>query len=374
MRVLHASQATQFGLLRYLSDLVHDQARRGWDVTLATPPDDELIAACRDAGVTHRPWEAVRAPGPSTWGETRRLGAIVRDIDPDVVQLHSSKAGLAGRLAIRGRRPTVFTPHAWSFFHGGRVTRALAHRWEQVGARWATLILCVSERERELGAQAGVHGRWAVVPNGVDLARFAPLDPTARADARRRLGIGTDTRAVVCIGRLAPQKGQDLLVQAWTEVHERHPAAELYLVGDGPDRAQLEASAAALAPTSVHFVGTTADTASWLACSDLVVQPSRWEGFSIAVLEAIASGCSVVATDVAGMREAIGEGADAAGAIVPVEDVSALGQAVDARLRDDALVQREREHARARAANHSIDIWGDRVAAVLEQAVAEHGR
>src|SRR4051794_2187232 len=110
LAVLHVAQPAEAGVPQCVAALAADQVARGWDVTVAAPEGVSL-----SPGVTHRVWHASRAPGPATPGETARVARIVRDARPDVVHLHSSKAGLAGRLAVRGRVPTVFSPHAWSF-------------------------------------------------------------------------------------------------------------------------------------------------------------------------------------------------------------------------------------------------------------------
>ncbi|KIF05101.1 glycosyl transferase family 1, partial [Streptomyces sp. RSD-27] len=102
---------------------------------------------------------------------------LIRRVRPDLLHAHSAKAGLAGRMAVRGSLPTVFQPHAWSFDAVGGTTAALALRWERAGARWAHRVLCVSEAERRAGEAEGVTARWAVIRNGVDLAHFRPAHP-----------------------------------------------------------------------------------------------------------------------------------------------------------------------------------------------------
>src|SRR5262245_18335925 len=87
MRVLHVSQGTTYGLRRYLTDLIADQARRGWTVTLATPPDAELESECPKLNVTHVQWSAARAPGLATFREVRALSLVVQQVQPDVVHL-----------------------------------------------------------------------------------------------------------------------------------------------------------------------------------------------------------------------------------------------------------------------------------------------
>ncbi|MBC7268617.1 MAG: glycosyltransferase, partial [Streptomyces sp.] len=172
-RVLHLTQPVHGGVAKVVADLTRAQLAAGWRVTVGCP-DSDLARQVRASGADVRRWEATRAPGVSLAGEVRRLARLVDAVRPDLVHAHSAKAGLAGRLAVRGRVPTVFQPHAWSFEAVGGATAALAVGWERFGARWAHRVVCVSEAERAAGARAGVRGVWAVVPNGVDLDRFRP--------------------------------------------------------------------------------------------------------------------------------------------------------------------------------------------------------
>lgn len=364
-RILHVTQATTEGVGRYVADLVCDQTARGWEVALASPHDADLEALCERAGATYVRWDAHRSPGPSSVGESRRLRRIVRTVDPQIVHLHSSKAGFAGRLALRRSRPTLFSPHAWSFLHGGPATRRLALAWERTAARWTDVFLCVSEAEHRRGIAAGVGGAWAVVPNAVDLDKFAPAAAGERAAIRSALGLAAPT--VVCVGRLAPQKGQDVLLSAWPTIRSAIPNAELVLVGDGPDSPKLKQ--AAKPDQGVRFVGSQPDVRAWLVAADVVAQPSRWEGMSIVALEALASGASLVASDVDGMVEIVGRDADAAGCVVPVDDPDALALAIIDRLRDPDLVSSESARARVRSKDFALDAWGDRVAAVVAETL-----
>jgi glycosyltransferase involved in cell wall biosynthesis len=363
--VLHVAQPIDGGVARYVGDLVRDQAARGWRVALATPSSPDLDELCRAAGVSLERWAATRDPGLSTVREIRSLSRIVRTAQPDVVHLHSSKAGLVGRLTVRGRRPTIFTPHAWSFLHGGRLTRRAALGWERYAARWTDLLVCVSEAERARGEDAAIRGRTVVVPNAVDAVRFSPATDGAKAAARRELGLGAGPVAV-CVGRLVEQKGQDLLLDAWRAVRSRVSDAELVLVGDGPLGAELRGRDV----PGVGFVGHLADVRPAYAAADVVVASSRWEGLSLVVLEAMASGRAVVATDVDGMREAVGTGPGAAGVIVPAGDVTALAGALGDRLADLALASAEGRQARARAERFDLATWGAALAALTEDVAA----
>jgi glycosyltransferase involved in cell wall biosynthesis len=301
------------------------QAARGWPVAVACPDGGALPGELSRRGVPRLKWNATRPPGPARISEIVRLRRLVAAAEPDVVHLHSSKAGLAGRLALQGRRPTIFQPHGWSWLAlEGRRAEAAA-RWERAAAKWTRVLVCNGAAEAEQGAAQGVRCRYATVRYGVDLARFVPADDAARAAARARLGLDPDVPVAVCVGRVTWQNGQDLLLAAWRSVTSRHPAAQLYLVGGGDLLPLLRRQAL---PT-VHFVGEVDDVKPWYAAADVVVLPSRWEGPSLAVLEAMASGRSVVATEVPALAETVPGGA---GALVTPESPTTLAHVLGNRL------------------------------------------
>ncbi|MEU1461614.1 glycosyltransferase [Streptomyces sp. NPDC005727] len=360
-RVLHLAQPVDGGVARVVLDLVRAQLASGAQVTAGCPGGD-LGSELRRTGAGFRTWRATRSPGPGLAGEVRRLTRLIEEVRPELVHAHSAKAGLAARLAVRGRIPTVFQPHAWSFEAVGGVTAGLALRWERWGARWADRVVCVSEAERATGVRAGVHASYAVIPNGVDTARFSPA-PAATAPAapcRTALPPDLDPSAplVVCVGRLCRQKGQDVLLRAWEQVRRTAPDARLVLVGDGPDRDALRARA----HPSVHFAGAVDDTVPWYRAADLVVLPSRWEGMALAPLEALACGRPVVLTDVDGARESLPP-ALTPHCLVPAADPVALAAAVTALLADAplraALADQGRRHV---VSTHDVRHTAERVA------------
>ncbi|MFE7133986.1 glycosyltransferase family 4 protein [Streptomyces sp. NPDC057638] len=351
LTVLHLVQPVAGGVAQVVTDLVRAQSAAGMRAVVACPPDGELAGAAGAAGAWIHPWRAGRAPGPALAGELLAAARILRAVRPQLVHAHSAKAGLVGRLTVRGRVPTVFQPHAWSFdaVTGRAHSRALL--WERYGTRWATRTLCVSETERAAGERAGIAARWSVIRNGVDTDHFTPADltePPPRAAFAERFGIPAGAPLVVCLGRLCRQKGQDVLLTAWPRVLAEVPGARLLLVGDGPERASLDRAA----PPGVHLTGAVADPRPALRAADLVVLPSRWEGMALAPLEAMACGTPVVVTDVSGAREALPAGHDTH-ALVPPEDPGALAAALIALLTDAplraTLGDQARAHVRATA-------------------------
>ncbi|MGW6404194.1 glycosyltransferase [Streptomyces sp. NPDC055134] len=352
-RVLHVTQPVDGGVARVVRDLTEAQLSAGMRISVACPPDGPLAGSLRRIGCDVLPWEATRSPGPGIAREVRGLARLVAQARPTLVHAHSAKAGLVARLAVRGRVPTVFQPHAWSFEAVDGATARLALAWERRGARWASRVVCVSEAERATGERAGITARWDVIPNGVDLTRFVPAPEPREATA---------DPLVVCVGRICRQKGQDVLVRAWPLVQERFPRARLVLVGDGPDVPALRRQATA----SVRFVGAD-DPLPWYRQADLVVLPSRWEGMALAPLEAMACGRPVVVTDVDGARESLPAGL-ASDCLVPPDDPAALARTLTGLLRDPhrlgALGGLALQHART---HHDVRRTADAVADVYRE-------
>lgn len=366
LSILHVAQPTDHGVAVCVAALAHDQVQRGWEVAVACPDTGRLPDEVVDAGAAHHVWPADRAPHRALARERTALAAAITAARPDVVHLHSAKAGLSGRALVRGGRPTLFQPHAWSYEALDGRTRQAAVAWERTAARWADVIVCCSQDEEASGRRAGVRGTFEVVPNGVDLERFRPATGDERHAARRELGL-RDGPVAVCVGRLSPQKGQDLLVRAWPTIAAGLDDASLVVVGEGPAERELRDLAAGR--PDIRLVGGRDDVPRWLAVADVAVLPSRYEGMALGVIEAIASGVSVVASSADGMAEVLGTGDEAAGAIVPVEDVAALAVAVRRRFDDPQLRAREAAAGRRRAeARHDRRAWTERLAALAAQA------
>lgn len=360
MRVVHVSQPVTAGVAAVVLRLAVDQRDRGWAVGIACPPTGWLPDRARTSGVEVYPWPATRGPGPRTLAETARLRHILELLTPDVVHLHSSKAGLAGRLAVRGRWPTIFQPHLWSFQSAGGYLGRASAAWEEFASRWTDQLVCVSDDELVAGLDAGVTAPAEVVCNGVDTDR---LRPRRRWAVRRALGLDPDAPTAVCVGRLAPLKGQDQLLDAWPAVLAEVPAARLVLVGDGPMADRWRAHPVA-SHESVRWQGHSDAVADWYAAADVVVLPSRAEGMALVPLEAMACGRPVVAFDVGGVRQSVADG----GAVVPAGDVPALARAVAARLAEPMLAKREGRLGRRRAETlFGSDRMGDQIAILVDK-------
>lgn len=357
LKILHVAQPGSGGVAAVVIDLVRAQREEGHEVAVACPKDTPLARQVAQVGVPVEPWEAVRAPGPGLIGEVWRLRRIIRWQRPDVLHLHSSKAGLAGRLAVRGGTATVFQPHAWSFVAVEGAVRAASLKWERFAARWADCVVCVSEQERIAGEQNAVHARFLVVPNGIDLDRFRPGERAAACATApvAAMGLRPQEPLVVCVGRLCRQKGQDVLLAAWSRVLEQMDAVRLALVGDGPDAESISSLISAERGFGgVFLAGACEDPRPWYHAAHLVVLPSRWEGMALVPLEASACGRRVVASDVAGVRESLPPQREPWSIVTP-EDPSVLADAIVAALRDRAHDPAAWEAAERNATAHARD-------------------
>lgn len=336
--------------------------RRGHDVSVASlasvgPVGERLRAAGID----------VHACGGCCGVDVRVLGRlkrIVRAAGPDVVHSLLFHANVAARWA--GKRAGVPSSRIVCEIQTVEVERRwhlLVDRFTHGGCRF-TIGNSPSVVE-QLYAEAGIpRDRLRLVRGGIDAARF---DGVAAVD-RESLGLPVDARMILWVGRLDPVKGLDVLIRALAgQVDD--PCAHLVLVGDGPIRGELERQAGdAGVAERVHFVGRRDDVASLLAAADVFAFPSRTEGLPNALLEAMASRCAIVTTDVPGCRDLIEDGRS--GLVVPFGDAGALGGALSRVLGDAELSARLGEAARRRVeASWSIDSMFDAYDACYAEAV-----
>jgi glycosyltransferase involved in cell wall biosynthesis len=260
---------------------------------------------------------------------------------PDVVGTHMSKAGALGRVAARlaGVKVVVHTHHAKAFYVFDRRWKERATIGaEQVLSRLSSGSIVVSEKQRRDFVELGIERpeRLRVVRYGLN------LEPLLSADAlpktlRAELGVPDSTRLVGVVGRLVRIKGQDVFIRAAVEIARQFPDVHFVLAGGGDARPEYEALVAELGLTGrFHFLGWRRDVPNVLANLDVVVLPTvnDFEGTPLAVIEALAVGRPVVATDVGGVSEVIKEGQT--GLLMPIRDPEAIARGVFRLLSDPA--------------------------------------
>lgn len=296
-------------------------------------PDDPEVADLAGRLARHA---TVRA---FPFGHPRHLPAVASAVrrlarDCDVIHLNSnhpcSRLGILMGFALSGLgRPLLCVEHGVSPLSAIQVPASIAwalptlFRWSR--RRAAQIVVGSDENRRSLIDLYGLPSdRIAVVHPGFDPAPFAAPGPgTLRAE----LGLTADQPVIIVLGRMSPNKGQRYLVQAAPTILARFPATHFVFAGNPAGMAELEQQIRAAGLAS-HFslLGFRSDVVNLLQSSDVFVLPSLAEGFSLAIVEALAAGLPVVATRVGGAAEAIVEGRN--GFLVPPGDADALGEAV----------------------------------------------
>jgi glycosyltransferase involved in cell wall biosynthesis len=335
----------------------------GHDVTLVTGPsvgpEGSLMDRARAAGYRVEVVDEMRRSilPLKDYRSYHRLVRLFRDLRPDVVHTHSSKAGIVGRWAAdKAKVPVVVhTIHGLAFTAStSRVVNHLYKVLERQAAPLTHRIVCVADamRDQSLAAGVGSAGQYVTVHSGMDTGPFVD-PPVPRAETRRRLGLAADHVVVGTIARLFHLKGHEDLVALAPDLCRRFPNLRFLWVGDGLLRQQYEAqiATAGLADRFVLAGLVPPEKVPELtAAMDVLVHPSRREGLARALPQGQLAGCPVVTYDVDGNREGLVDGET--GYCLPAFDVKALREAV-ARLTADAGLRRNmgaagRAFARAR--------------------------
>jgi glycosyltransferase involved in cell wall biosynthesis len=275
---------------------------------------------------------AVRIPAPRDL-DPLLLARLVRGLDADVVHTHLVHADLYGGLAARLRGTTlVSTKHNDDPFRTG------AFRFVERGlARLADRVVAISESLRRFTIE-----RVGVPADKVETIHYGLDEPPAAWGTNPHDTVPAGARIVLSVSRLTTQKGIDTAVNALPLLPDD---TVLVVLGEGPERANLTELAAELGVESRLFLpGRVPDVASWLRRASVYAQPARWEGFGLAVLEAMVCGLPVVATNVSSLPELVADGDS--GVLVPPDDPAALARGVKRALAEPSLGHAGHERAR----------------------------
>ncbi len=329
-----------------------------FDSTLVTgtenPGEGSMLDLALERGV--RPVVIPEIVGQATL-KPRDLKALIalyrlmRRERPQIVHTHAAKPGVLGRVAARlaGVPVVVHTFHG-HILHGyhGPLMSWLLRRMERMLAHLSDRIIAVSEQVKQDLVRYGVAPpeKICVIPLGLELDPFLQSD-FHRGALRRELGIASDARLVGIVGRIFPIKNHRLFLEAAALVAAKEPGARFVVVGDGTLRADMEALARQLGiGERTIFTGWRRDLPRVYADLDVLVVSSDNEGTPVSAIEAMASGCPVVATRVGGLPDLIEDGED--GHLVPARDAEAMARTVLGLLRDRDRARRMGRNARGR--------------------------
>lgn len=310
---------------------------------------------------------------PSGWRALYRLKNWMRDGKFSLVQTFFVECNVLGPwlarwtgipVAIGSRRNL----NQWQKRKGWKV--ALIRRMQRLSNQSVDCIVGNSERviDAVLETERAPRAITRVAYNGIDLNRFAGLE-AKRAAARRRIGAAPDEIVVGNISCLRPVKGVDRFVEVARMVLEQDPRLRFLIVGSGPQEAEIIAQIERYGLTDrIYRAGAQVDVVPYLAAMDIGVLSSTAEGFSNSLLEYMACGLGIAATDVGGNREALGD----CGLLVPVNDLQALANAV-LTLRSAPERRRLGEAARRRVERFSLDQAEDTMEQLYAELLANKG-
>lgn len=318
-KILHAAENIKGGVGTYLRDLLEMQRNQfGEGVVVAVVPETQSDILCSPAGVEIVTFDN-RGP---RWLSTLRLAKRVREVvgwtNPSVVHIHSTFAGLALRPLLKVmnlRVPVIYCAHGWSF---DRQTSLLSQRvamtLERLLAPWCDAIVCISQHEMRIAQDAGIPADKLVhIANGV------PREAPQVAD--QAIDWPANAQRVLFVGRFDRQKGVDILLEALARLQVSTAAC---LVGDSVLGDEQELAI----PPNVRKAGwlSPSELGAYYASADVLVVPSRWEGFGLIAAEAMRAGLPVIAARVGGLPEVVEH--NVTGLIVEPESPDAIVEAL----------------------------------------------
>lgn len=346
MRVLHLLKATGIaGAETHLLVLLAGLKGQGVEVSLLvledpSHPVPELLQKAQVLGVNARAVPIHAHLDPALPGRLARVLGMLRF---DILHAHLPHAEVYGALALPGRPQTrfVISRHSDNPFRRNLLLQLVfAPSWKR-----ADRLIAISEAVRQsmVRFERIPTERITVIPYGLDSEEFVASAVPGRLRSELDL---RDAPLVGFVGRLARPKGADTLLRAFVHVERQEPQTHLVVAGDGPWRQRLVRLGRDLGLRNVHFLGWRKDTASVLADLDLVAMPSRWEGFGLVALEAMALGKAVVATRVSALPEVVADGVT--GLLAGPEDPTSLAEGILQLLQNPALARRMGEEGSRR--------------------------
>lgn len=336
LSVLHFSnELVRGGAEEHILTLLRGLDRQYFDLCLVCTP--EVAKKLRPDLPTDVELVPLRLSKPTQLGSAFRLARVLQERRVDILHSHLFYGSLfASPIGWLCRVPVIVeTPHVREHWRQGWLkSRFVADR---LAGRFVDYYIAVSEANgRYLVQRKGLPAQKVIViRNGCDIGRFDPGRP-APPSLKKSLGFDDSDPVMMVLGRLEPQKGHRVLLDALSAVRREHPRVRLVCVGEGDRREHLENQACALGlEDSVRFVGYQTNVADWLALADLTVLPSFYEGLPLVAIESLAAGRPVVATAVDGTPEVVVDGKT--GLTVPPGDVARLADAICRLLREPEL-------------------------------------
>ncbi len=327
---------------RYDVVLVHGRSHESHMTALEKKKVESHVDAARPKGVKMIPVAAlVRAVDPlKDFQALIFLCKLMRQEKPAIVHTHTSKAGILGRLAakISAVAVIIHTPHGHVFYgHFNRLISRLFLLVERLFGRITDGVVALTDGEKNDYVQLSVYqaGKMVTIHSGVDIQRFSDVRTNA-TEIKKNIGLKPNTIVVGAVGWLLPIKGPSFLLKAMAAVWKGFPTASLVYVGKGELEQRLKSDAVRMGVADkVLFLGWRDDIPEIMQTFDLFVLPSLNEGMGRVLVEAMAAGKAVVASNVGGVPDLVKHGQN--GFLVKPGDITDLSYYIGRLLQDEKL-------------------------------------
>ncbi len=364
MKVLHVETGRHlYGGARQVEYIIHGLRQRGVDNLLAAPADSAIIETAAEDCTTTVPLQTRKGSGYPLY---RELRSAINQLHPDILHIHSRRLAVDFWGALAARKAGI--------------PALLSRRVDNPEPRWvATLkyrlhdhIITISEGIRQVLLDEGVAAnKVTTVRSAIDINDFST--ECNRDTFRQTFSLPDDAITLATVAQLIPRKGHRYLLQVLPTLLQQYPRLRVLFFGQGPLEQALrqEVEAAGLADI-VQFTGFRADLPQWLPCIDIIVHPAEMEGLGVSLIQAAASGVSVIASRAGGMPEIVHDQHN--GLLVEPGNTVQLQQALESLLQDKSLRRKMGQKGRELVEQgFSIDTMVDGNLAIYRQLLGNNG-
>lgn len=344
--VAYVMRPAEGGMLKHLLDLVRNLDRKRFTPIVLSPPGNNLEVPLDRLGVELIEVDIADRPNLARDASSiARLATQLTAVGPDIIHAHSSKAALLVEMAVRRGSlgaPVVFSLHNFpSYKEAGGLRKAVSSLAMRRVINGADAVIAVSNSLKDylVETEKADSARIKVVHNGIDIDAFGQVMETEVRGLRAALGLPAAAPVVGAAARFIPSKGLDILIRSAPDLVHKFPGLKIVIAGSGPLDQSLRSAVSSLGLSrEVIFAGHVPDLRAYYAMFDVFVLPTRLEAFGMTLVEAMASGCPVVATRTGGVPEIIDN--RETGLLVPPDDPVQLAAAIRAQLADSKAAKR----------------------------------
>lgn len=330
IKILHVTQASYGGVAEYIKLLLKNMDRNKYEPDVVCTSYGNLHGEIEKLGIHVKNVDMEREISlKRDFSALVELTRYVKETKPDIVYLHSSKAGVIGRLAclINGVS-CLYNPHGWAFsMDVSKIKKSFYAFIERTCSHFTDIIINISDYEKRLALDYRVASpkKIKVIYNGIDEEKFTHI--YSKEDVLNELGIPKNSYIIGMVGRITGQKSPETFIEVAKLICGKIPEAYFILVGDGELRKMIEDKILMEGLSEkIKITGWTSDVSRYISTFDIGLLTSKWEGFGLVLVEYMAMDKPVVASNVGGIPNVIQNGLN--GILVEPGDSKGFAEAV----------------------------------------------